>query len=223
MNLKKIFVPALVLFALGHQNLAAQMYLISTKSNHGGLFLGDSDEYSYNLMDKELYRIEYICFHAFKDDGDDGIRDTKILQIGSKFSKFVTKVHFQMDSTRLYTSEHFFSIDGLNEIDPVFVYECYYTDLASRELTFTNLLWQDDLLYEETLSEIKWELSTESTVTICGLQCTKATGTFRGRSYTAWFTPDIPSPAGPWKLGGLPGVILKHQTLLVIVHSKPSQ
>lgn len=37
----------------------------------------------------------------------------------------------------------------------------------------------------------------------------KATCTFRGREYTAWFCVDIPISNGPWKFGGLPGLILK--------------
>ena len=32
---------------------------------------------------------------------------------------------------------------------------------------------------------------------------------FRGRLYTAWYYPDIPLPIGPWKLQGLPGIILE--------------
>ena len=42
-----------------------------------------------------------------------------------------------------------------------------------------------------------------------GYPCQKATATFRGRDYEAWFTPEIPVNDGPWKFFGLPGLILK--------------
>jgi GLPGLI family protein len=36
-----------------------------------------------------------------------------------------------------------------------------------------------------------------------------AKGFVRGRDYTVWFAPDIPVSAGPWKLWGLPGLIVE--------------
>jgi GLPGLI family protein len=60
---------------------------------------------------------------------------------------------------------------------------------------------------EEALPAIEWNI-TGDTTTFGGLHCQKATTHFKGRDYTAWFCPDLPFHAGPWKLNGLPGVIV---------------
>lgn len=43
--------------------------------------------------------------------------------------------------------------------------------------------------------------------TVCGYQCRKATGEFRGKKWNVCYATDIPTTAGPWKLHGLPGLI----------------
>ena len=55
---------------------------------------------------------------------------------------------------------------------------------------------------------INWKITKESQK-ILGYTTYKATTTFRGRDYIAWFSPEFPYNYGPWKLGGLPGLILK--------------
>lgn len=42
-----------------------------------------------------------------------------------------------------------------------------------------------------------------------GYLCHKAVGKYGGRTWTAWYTEDIASAFGPWKLRGLPGLIVK--------------
>lgn len=55
---------------------------------------------------------------------------------------------------------------------------------------------------------LDWEL-TEDTTTIHGLHSQKAICTYGGRKWIAWFSPEIPYSDGPYKLNGLPGLILK--------------
>ena len=55
---------------------------------------------------------------------------------------------------------------------------------------------------------MQWQLEDERQ-TICGYQCQKATCHWRGRNFIAWFTSKIPIKSGPWKFGGLPGLIMK--------------
>lgn len=44
---------------------------------------------------------------------------------------------------------------------------------------------------------------------IAGYACRKATAHYLGRDWTAWFTEEVPSQAGPWLLWGLPGLIVE--------------
>ena len=62
--------------------------------------------------------------------------------------------------------------------------------------------------YEEKWSGQEWTLQ-EDTATFLSHACQKATCHWRGRDYIAWFAPDIPIRRGPWKFGGLPGLIMK--------------
>lgn len=61
---------------------------------------------------------------------------------------------------------------------------------------------------KDKLPIIDWQLKSD-VKKIGKLNCNKAIANFRGREYTAWYTFDIPLPYGPWKLHGLPGLILE--------------
>ena len=62
--------------------------------------------------------------------------------------------------------------------------------------------------WEEQLPHIEWNV-TDSTMNIIGYECFMATADYHGRKWTAWFAPEIPISDGPWKLCGLPGIILQ--------------
>lgn len=67
-----------------------------------------------------------------------------------------------------------------------------------------------------TLYEYKEEMPSDwnildSTTTYSGYNCQLATMQYGGRSWTAWFTTDIPIANGPYKFMGLPGLIVKMQ------------
>lgn len=62
--------------------------------------------------------------------------------------------------------------------------------------------------YSEPEESIDWTLL-DSTKMILGYECHMAETDFHGRHWTTWFAPEIPIQAGPWKLCGLPGLILE--------------
>lgn len=61
----------------------------------------------------------------------------------------------------------------------------------------------------ERIEEPQWTLLSDSLTEIIGYSCHLATTTYRGRKWFAWYTDDIPLSYGPWKLAGLPGLILR--------------
>jgi GLPGLI family protein len=63
-------------------------------------------------------------------------------------------------------------------------------------------------LVSDTLEDIVWRIEPDFK-RFSTYNCQKAMGEFRGRTYEAWFAPDIPISSGPFKLGGLPGLILE--------------
>lgn len=87
-----------------------------------------------------------------------------------------------------------------------------YGEQVFYNRTKDSLWWSQrfrgNIYIAEKKPEIEWNLESESK-TIGGLTAHKATGEFRGRTYTAWYTTELPLPYGPWKLQGLPGVILE--------------
>jgi GLPGLI family protein len=54
---------------------------------------------------------------------------------------------------------------------------------------------------------MKWKL-TNDTMTLLNEKCLSAETFFRGRKYIAYYAPGFNSTDGPWKFGGLPGLIL---------------
>ncbi len=89
----------------------------------------------------------------------------------------------------------------------------YYDDRLLRNLT-TNRMDVQGLFggefcyYADSTARFDWTLEDE-TMTVCGYTCRKATARFRGRTWTAWYAEELPVNAGPWKLYGLPGLILR--------------
>ena len=82
----------------------------------------------------------------------------------------------------------------------------YYQFPNEKKIVRKEKLFNSYLI-EEPFPVINWKISSD-TARFAGLQCQKATAHFKGRDYTAWFCPDLPFHSGPWKLNGLPGVIV---------------
>ncbi len=66
----------------------------------------------------------------------------------------------------------------------------------------------NDYFIHDKITVPLWNIDDKTTKNILGYKCIKATTNFRGSSITAYFSPDLPYSAGPFKFFGLPGLIL---------------
>ncbi|HVW14516.1 MAG TPA: GLPGLI family protein [Mucilaginibacter sp.] len=83
----------------------------------------------------------------------------------------------------------------------------YYQFINNKKLVRREVM-MNAYIVNEVLPVITWHISADR-ANFAELHCQKATCHFKGRDYTAWFCPDLPVRVGPWKLNGLPGVIVE--------------
>ena len=89
----------------------------------------------------------------------------------------------------------------------IFMY--IFKDYGKESVTVYDKAGMSDRgVYSEPFSELAWAIG-DSTKIVLGYECFMATADYPGRRWTAWFAPEIPVQDGPWKLRGLPGLILE--------------
>ncbi len=144
--------------------------------------------------------------------------DSMILRIGASASQFLSRHTFYYDSlwndpdgratAEALTLEAFRTRDHSKEPRVGTTYDYLYKNYPAGRVTTTNEQFHVACRYDEPTPLIPWGIA-DSIRTILGHPCRMATADFRGRRWTAWFATDIPVSDGPWKLGGLPGLILE--------------
>lgn len=80
-------------------------------------------------------------------------------------------------------------------------------DKKTQKMMFKDRIGRDVYTYEED-RPLNWKILSETTK-IGDYKVQKAETEFGGRKWTAWFTTDLPYQDGPYKFGGLPGLIVK--------------
>lgn len=81
-------------------------------------------------------------------------------------------------------------------------------DVTKKDIILIDFIGKKEYLIQDNYIEIKWNILSETKI-ISNFTCHKAEAVFRGLKWTAWFTSEIPVSFGPWKLYGLPGLILE--------------
>ena len=86
-----------------------------------------------------------------------------------------------------------------------------WTDYPLGMTTVRDWIFPHEFEGSEPTPDIAWTL-TDDTLTVSGYLCQQATATHRGVEWRVWYTEEIPSSAGPWRLRGLPGLIVRAES-----------
>ncbi|WP_028895933.1 GLPGLI family protein [Prevotella sp. HUN102] len=158
------------------------------------------------------YQYIYVEDTLKKIMGED---DRLVLLVGSKLSKCYSYYSLQIDSLqenpkhREIFDARFKEFLKTGVLPPHKRMKAYiYKNLPEGKMTVTDGMLLQDYIYTDSLNNIDWTIS-DSTKTILNYTVQMATCDYRGHHWTAWFAPDVPVSDGPWKLHGLPGLIME--------------
>ena len=158
----------------------------------------------------------YECIYRYDMKGNSGNNEISeasdcILLIGEDQSKFYDYAAFRLDSVSAIPGV---ADDVIKKFNEEFLGgETYFdqevnTSLKDGKITVYCDMAPERYRYNQKLPLMTWE-ETDETANICGYQCRKAIGEYGGRKWQAWYAEEIAVPFGPWKMSGLPGLVLK--------------
>ena len=160
-----------------------------------------------NLKDSLRHEVIYKYSYQENDKDTTSLKtEDMILKISKDFSYYVS-----LNSMRIREMSEAFEKTkkmptNLNSISRAKIHHTILKNYVKNEMTFSNMFGMNYFSYSKKIDSFKWVLNDEKK-DIIGYSCQKATTSFAGRDYTAWYAVDIPISDGPYKFSGLPGLI----------------
>ena len=148
--------------------------------------------------DKVLYRIYYAAFYKETEEDDTLSKDVQCLDIGEYSSHYYSKL----------SSEYFVNLTYAKRTSKKHgvTYQIIKNEPKEGMLKYSEGSFLK-FIYTDSIPKLKWQMLDGDSI-INNYACKKAMAELNGRTWTVWYTLDIPYSNGPWKLGGLPGLIM---------------
>ena len=136
----------------------------------------------------------------------EGTPVTDRMQLAVQVGRTVTK---SMPLSAYQRTDEITSADAAMEFQEAMLHmPTVWTGYPEGQTTVREFIFPHDYEGSEPTPDIVWTL-TDDTLTIGGYYCQTATCKFRGVAWTVCYTEEVPSSAGPWRLRGLPGLIVE--------------
>lgn len=176
------------------------------------------DKIDFNVV----YEFSYV---RDLDQADTPYETNMVLSLGEKSSRFSTEKLFTSTSRRLI-EERKKELEKMRVMpssgtktaigSPMLIVGKYgaiineeiIKNFDANKLLLDSRIGIKTYHTETDLAAIDWKIQPD-TKYISEYECQKAIGNYGGRTYEAWFTREIPYRDGPWKLHGLPGLIIE--------------
>lgn len=192
----------------------AGLFLLGLSVSAQRITIADFGAYKKMIpVDTLLFTVQYDLSIVEDTKLPDSLTtETMMLRIGKNMSEYYCYTSFVADSVLRADMQAGASQQTINEHLQQHgfgvISHRIYKNYPKGYLSLFDRIVMDNYVVEEPMSKIEWTIHPD-TATVCGYRCQKATTHLYGRDYEAWFTPDIARSDGPWKLHGLPGLILK--------------
>lgn len=162
-----------------------------------------------SAIDTARYKVTYNLKYKNHPVDKNYLSDVRNVYIGKHYVRDFSDIIFHFDSLCTEASRHGAMTRSNIQGNP-WPIELIVEGGKKADIKYRMPLQTGVLNFQQDLPQFNWKFI-EGTDTIIGYPCSKATVSFAGRNYTAWYTQEIPLPFGPYKFGGLPGLILRIQ------------
>ncbi len=166
--------------------------------------------FSQETIDHAKFRASYtFAYKTRPEQADYAKTDLTYLDIGNKLSKYYSRYTQIRDSNKIAGLKKGLSVyevvDNIHQLKEG-IKTVVYSFVESGKFHVVERL-VDYYCYDEKRVLPKWTMGM-GRKTIAGYECKEAEATYLGRKWIVYFAPDIPIHLGPWKLWGLPGLIV---------------
>ena len=179
-------------------------------------------------IDKAMFRAMYkFSYKTSPEQPTFGWVDWMYIDMGNKATMFYNRYAELKDSMTNECLKQNMPPEAIHERTknyPVRGDAPVYCQLYSEKTTRVATRYAKGYYYEEPMIMPQWILDNKS-LTLYGYTCRRATTHYLGRTWEVYYTTEIPLSYGPWKLWGLPGLIVRatdadHYFLFELDHFK---
>jgi GLPGLI family protein len=171
------------------------------------LFLGNL-ALAQQTSEPQMTAVAYFYTFKINESDVESSKENMNLLIDGKetsFQSFSLRKMDTINATKTYTDIN--DPERLENNRKYRSFHKYNIHTQGNEMVYHSTIGSDEYVYKETL-DLDWQLG-NTTKEIMGYTCKNATVNYGGREWEAWYAPDLPLNAGPYKFKGLPGLILK--------------